>query len=68
MIGKGHMNGVVYALVSDLGDLRFRDLVGTKPSGANSNGWVRELFMGLLRDTVLGIILWSLFEFFQKSS
>ncbi|KAJ8477488.1 hypothetical protein OPV22_021215 [Ensete ventricosum] len=28
VIGKGHMNGVVYALISDLGDLRFRDLVG----------------------------------------
>ncbi|KAJ8626450.1 hypothetical protein MRB53_019757 [Persea americana] len=28
VIGKGHMNGVIYALVSDLGDLRFRDLVG----------------------------------------
>ncbi|CAA7391851.1 unnamed protein product [Spirodela intermedia] len=68
VIGKGHMNGVVYALVSDLGDLRFRDLVGTKPSGASSNGWVRELFLGFLRDTVLAVILWSLFEFFQHYS
>ncbi|XP_064942305.1 uncharacterized protein LOC104000464 isoform X2 [Musa acuminata AAA Group] len=34
VIGKAHMNGVVYALISDLGDLRFRDLVG-KTSGTH---------------------------------
>ncbi|KAL9267814.1 hypothetical protein AKJ16_DCAP19546 [Drosera capensis] len=32
VIGKGHMNGVIYALISDLGDLRFRDLVGQRSS------------------------------------
>eukprot|EP00262_Sarcandra_glabra_P004715 TRINITY_DN15936_c0_g1_i1.p1 TRINITY_DN15936_c0_g1~~TRINITY_DN15936_c0_g1_i1.p1 ORF type:complete len:370 (+),score=52.27 TRINITY_DN15936_c0_g1_i1:86-1195(+) len=40
VIGKGHMNGVIYALVSDQGDLRFRDLVGKTPFGENSNGWI----------------------------
>ncbi|KAF4371302.1 hypothetical protein F8388_023462 [Cannabis sativa] len=28
VIGKGHMNGVIYALVSDQGNLRFRDVAG----------------------------------------
>ena len=68
VIGKGHMNGVVYALISDLGDLRFRDLVGSKPFGPNSNKWVRGILVGLLRDTVLGIIFLFLFDFFQSTS
>jgi pheromone shutdown protein TraB len=27
VVEKGHINGIVYALISDQGDLRFRDLV-----------------------------------------
>ncbi|CAK9318305.1 unnamed protein product [Citrullus colocynthis] len=30
VIGRGHMNGVIYALISDQGNLRFRDLAGKK--------------------------------------
>ncbi|KAA0059272.1 traB domain-containing protein isoform X2 [Cucumis melo var. makuwa] len=30
VIGRGHMNGVIYAITSDQGNLRFRDLVGKK--------------------------------------
>ncbi|KAI4351804.1 hypothetical protein L6164_006119 [Bauhinia variegata] len=50
VIGKGHMNGVIYALVSDLGDLRFRDLVGkiSYNGGSNSNGWIEDLAKSLL--------------------
>ncbi|KAJ4956596.1 hypothetical protein NE237_013379 [Protea cynaroides] len=62
VIGKSHMNGVVYALVSDLGDLRFQDLVGKRAYGDNSNGWVWTLFKNLFRDTVFGILLWELYE------
>ncbi|KAK9292900.1 hypothetical protein L1049_020881 [Liquidambar formosana] len=62
VIGKGHMNGVIYALVSDLGNLRFRDLVGKKSSGDGSNGWIDTLFKNFVRDTVISIILWALFE------
>ncbi|KAL9253648.1 hypothetical protein AKJ16_DCAP09704 [Drosera capensis] len=40
VIGKGHMNGVLYALISDLGDLRFRDLVGERSSNGSSGGWI----------------------------
>ncbi|KAJ3692702.1 hypothetical protein LUZ60_011797 [Juncus effusus] len=58
IIGKGHMNGVVYALMADQGDLRFRDLVGQE----RSNDWVKNLIIGLIRDTVIGFVLWALYE------
>eukprot|EP00257_Ricinus_communis_P019750 XP_015578828.1 traB domain-containing protein isoform X1 [Ricinus communis] len=62
VIGKGHMNGVIYALVSDLGNLRFRDLVGQRQSGSGSKGIVDELLKSLVRDTVIGVVLWVLYE------
>ncbi|PON57827.1 Pheromone shutdown [Trema orientale] len=62
VIGKGHMNGVIYALVSDQGNLRFRDLAGKKPSAGDSNGWLDDLLKSLVRDTVIGFLLWELYE------
>ncbi|XAR66201.1 hypothetical protein NMG60_11012328 [Bertholletia excelsa] len=62
VIGKGHMNGVVYALISDTGNLRFRDLVGKRPSGDSPYSWVDTLLRNLVRDTVIGIVLWVLYE------
>lgn len=62
VIGKGHLNGVIYALISDQGNLRFRDLAGKKPSGDSSYSWVETLLKNLVRDTVIGILLWALFE------
>ncbi|MBA0683531.1 hypothetical protein Goari_025180, partial [Gossypium aridum] len=62
VIGKGHINGVIYALVSDQGNLRFRDLAGKTPSEAESNGWVQRLLKSLARDTLIGILLWALYE------
>lgn len=62
VIGKGHMNGVIYALMSDSGDLRFRDLVGQRSTGNDSVGWVDSLLKNLVRDTIIGILLWALFE------
>ncbi|XP_008809492.2 traB domain-containing protein isoform X2 [Phoenix dactylifera] len=61
VIGKGHMNGVVYALISDQGNLRFRDLVG-RTSVGGSNGWLSTVLMSLVRDTILGFILWAVYE------
>ena len=60
IIGKGHMNGVIYALISDQGNLRFRDLAGSSSDG--SNAWVSLVVKGLVRDTILGFILWELYE------
>lgn len=63
VIGKGHLNGVIYALISDQGNLRFQDLAGKKPSGDSSNSsWVGTLLKNLVRDTLIGILLWALFE------
>ncbi|KAK9672677.1 hypothetical protein RND81_12G116500 [Saponaria officinalis] len=62
VIGKGHLNGVIYALVSDLGDLRFRDLAGNKLSGGNPNGWINKFLRDLARDTLIGLVLWALYE------
>ncbi|MCE0480571.1 hypothetical protein HAX54_037541 [Datura stramonium] len=61
IIGKGHMNGVIYSLVSDQGNLRFRDLAGKSPSGGLS-GWVTTIFGNLVRDTIIGVLLWLLYE------
>ncbi|XP_010940894.1 uncharacterized protein [Elaeis guineensis] len=61
VIGKGHMNGVVYALISDQGNLRFRDLVG-RTSVSGSNGWLSSILKSLVRDTILGFILWAVYE------
>lgn len=61
VIGKGHMNGVVHALISDQGDLRFRDLVGRE----SSETWASSIVKGLIRDTVIGVALWALYELLQ---
>ncbi|XP_025822093.1 traB domain-containing protein isoform X4 [Panicum hallii] len=61
VVGKGHMNGIVYALISDQGDLRFRDLVGR----ASSDTWVSSLIKGLVRDTIIGLVLWALYKQLQ---
>ncbi|KAM0871348.1 hypothetical protein ACQ4PT_039470 [Festuca glaucescens] len=63
VIGKGHMNGVVYALMSDQGELRFRDLVGRD----SSETWASSIVKGLVRDTVIGVALWALYELVQAA-
>ncbi|CAN1755094.1 Serine/arginine-rich splicing factor RS40 [Linum perenne] len=72
VIGKGHMNGVVYALVSDLGDLRFRDLVGDRTGGGGGgssfvNATVIDVLKGLVRDTVIGVLVWQAYELVKNS-
>lgn len=63
VIGKGQTNGVIYALISDQGNLRFRDLAGRRSSGDDgSNGFVAGLVKSLVRDTAIGILLWQLYE------
>ncbi|KAL5573673.1 hypothetical protein UlMin_023270 [Ulmus minor] len=63
VIEKGHMNGVIYAPISDQGNLCFRDLVGGKRPSANaSNGWIGRLLNSLIRDTVIGFLLWELYK------
>ncbi|KAK7280001.1 hypothetical protein RJT34_25063 [Clitoria ternatea] len=62
VIGKGHMNGVIYALLCDTGNLRFRDLVGKNSYDKVSDSWIEGLIKSLVRDTVIGIILWALYE------
>lgn len=56
------MNGVIYALISDQGNLRFRDLAGKKAGEGNSNGFVSRLLQSLVRDTIIGVVLWVLYE------
>jgi len=63
VIGQGHLNGVIYALVADQGDLRFRDLAGKKPSIDNgASGWIGKFLRDLVRDTLIGVLLWELYE------
>lgn len=62
VIGKGHMNGVIYTLMSDQGNLRFQDLTGKSPGDTGSRGWIENLVKSLIKDTVIGILLWALYE------
>ncbi|TVU04724.1 hypothetical protein EJB05_47855, partial [Eragrostis curvula] len=62
VVGKGHMNGIVYALISDQGDLRFRDLVGRE----SSDTWATSVIKGLVRDTIIGLVIWALYELLQS--
>ncbi|XP_010536486.1 PREDICTED: traB domain-containing protein isoform X2 [Tarenaya hassleriana] len=64
VIGKGHLNGVIYALETDLGDLRFRDLVGRNTS--DDDGWLQRAAKSLARDTVLGFLLWELYQLYIR--
>ncbi|PKI38337.1 hypothetical protein CRG98_041248 [Punica granatum] len=56
------MNGVVYSLITDQGNLRFRDLTGKRPDDDGSNRLVTDLAKSLARDTLIGIVLWALYE------
>ncbi|XP_073138086.1 uncharacterized protein [Henckelia pumila] len=62
VIGKGHVNGVIYSLISDQGNLRFKDLAGKKPYGNGSYGWIINIAKDLFRDTVIAILLWLAYE------
>jgi pheromone shutdown protein TraB len=63
VIGKGHMNGVIYALISDQGNRRFQDLARRSSSGGDgSNVFVAGLVRSLVRDTVIAILLCRLYE------
>ncbi|KAL2920592.1 TraB domain-containing protein [Bienertia sinuspersici] len=69
VIGKGHLNGVIYALVSDQGDLRFRDVAGTK-AGAGAdvpNAWIIKVLKDLARDTVIGFLLLMFGQFWHAT-
>lgn len=62
VIGKGHVNGVIYSLISDQGNLRFRDLAGKKSYGNGDYGWIIKIAKDLFRDTVIAILLWLAYE------
>ncbi|KAH6757760.1 hypothetical protein C2S51_038647 [Perilla frutescens var. frutescens] len=64
VIGKGHMNGVIYSLVSDTGNLRFRDLAGKRHGG--NYGWAASIAKDLVRDTVIGVVLWLIYQQFRS--
>ncbi|KAL3647383.1 hypothetical protein CASFOL_008351 [Castilleja foliolosa] len=65
VIGKGHVNGVIYSLVSDTGNLRFSDLAGKRPG--NNFAFARSIVKDLLRDTIIGVLLWLLYEQFKPT-
>ncbi|KZV41048.1 traB domain-containing protein [Dorcoceras hygrometricum] len=62
VIGKGHVNGVIYSLISDQGNLRFRELAGKKSYGSGKYGWISNIAKDLFRDTVIAILLWFAYE------
>ncbi|KAL8049737.1 hypothetical protein ABFX02_06G038300 [Erythranthe guttata] len=64
VIGRAHMNGVIYSLLSDTGNLRFKDLAGKRDG--EKYGWAASIAKDLLRDTVIGVILWLAYEQFKS--
>lgn len=67
VVGRGHIRGVVHALMHDQAHLRFRDLVGVRPSGlapASTPAWMpsplqlRKLATNLAVETSVGLLLW----------
>ncbi|XP_073273153.1 uncharacterized protein [Primulina huaijiensis] len=62
VIGKGHVNGVIYSLISDQGNLRFSDLAGKKSYVTGGYGWIIKIANDLFRDTVIAILLWLAYE------
>lgn len=62
VIGKGHMNGVIYSLVSDTGNLRFRDLAGQR----QRDSFAVSVAKDLIRDTVIGVVLWLIYQHFTS--
>lgn len=43
VMGKGHLRGVVYALMRDQGSLRFRDLAGRRSSKIQGSAIARRI-------------------------
>lgn len=43
VMGKGHLRGVVYALMRDQGELRFRDLAGSRRSKVQRSDVVKRI-------------------------
>jgi pheromone shutdown protein TraB len=58
-IGKGHHRGVVYALRSDPGQLRFRDLVGGKNSKRGRRAAAAAAAQRLAVELLVGTALWA---------
>ena len=61
VVGKGHLRGVVHALLHDQQNLRFKDLVGAR---GVANGrlpraqQLRKLAKNLAIETAIGLFLW----------
>lgn len=68
VIGKGHLRGVVHALLHDQHNLRFKDLVGARgtfnghPSRTQQ---LRKLAKNLAVETAIGFLLWWAWDSFQ---
>lgn len=68
VIGKSHMNSVVYALISDQGVLSFRAVAGkSPPSNRNANGWFDSFVKSLAWDTIMGLVAWALFQLLKTA-
>ncbi|GAU15475.1 hypothetical protein TSUD_45120 [Trifolium subterraneum] len=55
-------------LYEQLRNLRFRDLAGKNSSDGGSGGWLDDLVKSLVRDTIIGIVLWALYELVKGAS
>ncbi|XP_024527844.1 traB domain-containing protein isoform X1 [Selaginella moellendorffii] len=64
VIGRGHLSGVVYALLHSQEHLSFRDLVGkTEDSIADPF----RIYRGIIAEGILGLLLWLLYSYISAN-
>ena len=75
IVGKGHLNGIVYCLRTDTGNLRFRDLVGSRDDRkkkplllSDPRAALADVGKSLMRDIALIILAEKIFAFFFGAS
>lgn len=60
VVGKGHLRGIVFALMHDQENLRFKDLVGARGTGEGGN--YLRFVKNLAIETAIGGLIWWAWE------
>ena len=61
VVGKGHLRGIVFALMHDQENLRFKDLVGARGTEGDGQKYLK-FFKNLAIETAIGGFIWWAWE------
>lgn len=61
VVGKGHLRGIVFALMHDQENLRFKDLVGARGTEGEGQKYLK-FFKNLAIETAIGGLIWWAWE------